>query len=247
MASTYTFKSIADGKAKHRKDSGYYSTVPPDSVEWDSTSNTVAFRAPGYHYVIFVGTDTIVIDGVTYAGTGEDLQDKLIQLFARPYGGLVQSAAVTLTRPADMTAYAAKDAVSNSTSAPALNTVSNIAGTNGSGYLVKVRAFTSQPACTARLRLHIYHTNTALAAVADNAQQVVLLANFAKKVGIVDLPAFQPGGTGSDAAHALVADLRLPFKCASGSRNLFFMVETLDAFTPASGQTFHFEFTADNN
>jgi hypothetical protein len=41
--------------------------------------------------------------------------------------------------------------------------------------------------------------------------------------------------------------VRLAFVCASASRDLYGMLETRDAFTPASGQKFTVELTLDQN
>jgi hypothetical protein len=154
--------------------------------------------------------------------------------------------AVTLTRPADTTAYAAKDAVSDSTSAPTVLTFADLARVNaGSGYIVKARLMTNQSTNTARFRLHLYHTTPT--AINDNAAHTLLWANRANHIGYVDFAAAQTEGTGSDAANSQNDTVRMPFVCASGSRAVYGLLETLDAFTPASGQVIYIELTADLN
>lgn len=161
-------------------------------------------------------------------------------------GGYMAPVAATLTRPADTTAYAAKDAVANSTSAPTVLTFSKIARLPGSSmYIVKWRLFTNQSTNTARFRLHLYHTSPT--AINDNAAFTLLWANRANRTGYLDFPACQTEGTGSDAANSQVKDERLSVCCAVGDRNLYGLLETLDAFTPASGQIFYIELTADQN
>jgi hypothetical protein len=161
-------------------------------------------------------------------------------------GTLLQVFSSTLTRPNDTTAYVSKDSISNSTSSPILNTISSIARiTGGGGYITKIRANTNQSACTTRLKLHIYFDSSSISAIADNSPFTVLDTNFAKRVGSIDLPAFSTSGSGSDSAETISADLRVGFKCLSGSRNLYFAVETTDAFTPNALQTFKFEFMAE--
>lgn len=156
---------------------------------------------------------------------------------------------VTITRPADTNAYAAKDAVSNSTSAPTILTLTNAAShVGGNGYVVKVRAFTNSATAMlgAVFRLHLY--NEAPTAVNDNAQFALLWANRTKRVGFIDLPALATEGTGSDAAAALWVDLPLHFDCASNDRNLYCIPELLTTgAAPASGQQILFSFNLEQH
>lgn len=152
--------------------------------------------------------------------------------------------AVTFTRPADTTAYAAQDAVSDSTSAPTVRAFAAMAKANGgAGQIVKARMMTDQSSFAARLRLHIFHT--APTAINDNAQQTLLWGNRAIRVGQVDFPAAGTEGSGSTGASASVVALHLPFICDAGDTSLYGLLETLDAFTPASGQQFYLELTAE--
>lgn len=161
-------------------------------------------------------------------------------------GGNTVAVSVEFSRPADTTAYAARDAVANSTSSPTVLTFSNIARVNaGSGYITKARLMTDQSTNTARFRLHLYRT--APTAINDNAAWTLLWANRANRIGFIDFSALQTEGTGSDAANALNTDIRLAFVCATASRALYGMLETLDAFTPASGQQFMIELSAEAN
>jgi hypothetical protein len=161
-------------------------------------------------------------------------------------GGHMEPVSATLTRPADTTAYAAKDAVSDSTSAPTVLTFSKLARVQGgSGYIVKARLMTNQSTNVARFRLHLYHT--APTAINDNAAHTLLWANRAARIGWIDFAACQTEGTGSDAANALNDTVRLPFSCADTSRHLYGLLEAIDAFTPASAQVFFIELTADLN
>ena len=93
-----------------------------------------------------------------------------------PVGGKSVRRSVSFTRPADTTAYAANDAIADSTSAPTLLSFANCANTNGGqGYIVKTRLLTNQKTCTARFRLSFYHT--APSPVNDNAPKPMLYAN----------------------------------------------------------------------
>lgn len=163
-------------------------------------------------------------------------------------GGNGVLVSTSFARPADGAAYAANDAVSNSTSAPTVLTFTNVARVaQGTGVIVKARLWTDQAANVARFRLHLYHTTPT--PVNDNAQQTVLWANRSKKIGVVTFDACRTEGTGSDAAYSQrVSDgvsLPLHFACDAADRNIYGLLETLDAFTPTSGQNFFLELDAE--
>lgn len=144
------------------------------------------------------------------------------------------------TRPSNTTAYTAKDAVSDSTSAPTILTFADAVESNGgSGFIVGARLVTDNvTSMTPRLRLHLYHT--AVTPHNDNAAFTSLYANRTSRIGFIDFPALQTSGSGSDASYAVNFTDVVPF--VGGSTNdIFGLLETLDAFTPASGQKFYVE------
>jgi hypothetical protein len=161
--------------------------------------------------------------------------------------GLTKASSASFARPADTTAYAALDAISDSLSTPTVLTfpgMGRIAG--GSGYIVKARLLTDQKTNTARFRLHLFHT--APTPVDDNAPQTLLWTNRDKRVGYIDFDAcFTEDPTNSTAAESLNTAVRLPFVCANGSQALYGLLEARDAFTPASGQQFYIELTVEQN
>lgn len=160
--------------------------------------------------------------------------------------GKMATVYVEFTRPSDTTAYAAKDAISNNTSAPAVLTFTNLARVNGgSAYIVKARLMTNLSTDTKRYRLHIYHT--APTPINDNSPFTLLWANRTNRLGYIDFPACATEGTGSDAAGSLNDTIRHPFVCASGSRHIYGLLETLDAGTPGNAQAYYIELTPDLN
>lgn len=151
--------------------------------------------------------------------------------------------AYSFTRPSDTTAYSANDTVSNATGTATIITFSNVARENGgSGQIVKVRIMTDQSTNTSTYRLHLYHTAPTM--ISDNSPFTLLWANRTSRIGTIDLGSMRTEGTGSNAAYAQnITDL-LEFVCASGDRNIYGILETLVAFTPASAQNFYIELTA---
>lgn len=165
-------------------------------------------------------------------------------------GGTLAFVAASFTRPANVTAYSANQTVSNSTSTPAVMTFTNLARViGGSGYIVKARIITDQSTNVARFRLHLFHT--APTAINDGSAFTTLWANRATTVGVISFAAAGTEGAGSDSAYALLTsgsgNLPIPYVCDAADRNLYGILETLDAFTPASGQNIQVELTVDNN
>ena len=181
--------------------------------------------------------DIASVSGTTIAGVGGYL----------PVAGLLVSATAEFTRPGDTAAYAALDNIANSTSTPAVLTFANVVRANGlSGYVTKVRLETDQTTDTARFRLHLY--KVAPTAINDNAGCTApLYADRANWIGAIDLPAAKTEGGSTTAAYALNITDRLPFVAATGDVNLYGLLETLDAFTPANGQKFSVTIDVDDN
>jgi hypothetical protein len=162
-------------------------------------------------------------------------------------GGTGAVPTATPPGPPATTAYAANDTISNSTSAPTVLTFAGMARTNaGTGYVVKARALTSQTTNTARLRLHLYKISPT--AINDNAGCTApLYADDAKYIGFVDFPAMQTGGGTPTAAFAISDGVRLHFKADTADTALYGLLQTLDAFTPASAQTFTITLSAEQD
>lgn len=151
----------------------------------------------------------------------------------------------SFTRPSDTTAYAALDAVSDSTSAPTVLTFTAMArSSGGSGRITRARIETDQSANVAAFKLHIF--NVSPTAINDNAAFTKLWASRASYIGSITFPLMSTEGTGSTGAYAEVSLNPIQF-VTSGSQNLFGILETLTAFTPANGQNFFVELTPEQN
>ena len=160
-----------------------------------------------------------------------------------PVGGKSVQKTVSIVRPADVTAYAANDAIADSTSAPTLLEFTGCANAvGGQGYIVKTRLLTNQKTCTARFRLSFYHT--APSPVNDNAPKPMLYANKDKLIGCIDLDPCNTEDTSSDAAFVMSTTL-IPYVCAVTGTSIYGILTTLDAFTPASAQQFYVEITCE--
>ena len=146
--------------------------------------------------------------------------------------GFAGTATTTITRPADATAYAANDALSDSTSAPTTGgfTLSSMCrASGGSGILTDMAiVYSGNTAVTASVYLY----DSAPTAQNDNAAWSVSDSDQLKLVGIVPFTLTADGANGV----ANVQNLNMGYTC-SGSANLRFMVKVGAAFTPASADT----------
>ncbi len=146
--------------------------------------------------------------------------------------GFAGTATTTITRPADTTAYAANDALSDSTSAPTTGgfTLSSMCrASGGSGILTDMAVvYSGNTAVTASVYLY----DSAPTAQNDNAAWSVSDSDQLKLVGIVPFTLTADGANGV----ANVQNLNMGYTC-SGSANLRFMVKVGAAFTPASADT----------
>lgn len=163
---------------------------------------------------------------------------------AAEVGGNLITVAVSFTRPGDTTAYAAGDAVNNSTSAPTIMTFANAGRVAaGSGYVVGCRLQKSTvTTANAVFRLHLYHTTVTM--INDNTAQTVLYANATKRIGAIDLSC---GSDGSDGAEAQDFSLRIPYKCDGGATDIFGVLQAKGAYAPGNAEQFTIELSLDRN
>lgn len=149
----------------------------------------------------------------------------------------------------DTNAYAANDVVSNSTTTTTPVEIANLARINGgSGYITGARLTTNQKSITPRFRVHLFSSNDATLA-GDNLPHKELYADISKRIGSFDLPNMATGAdsTNSDMSRALDFNLRIPFHCGANTKSIWYVLETLDAFTPTSGQKFTLTLNAELN
>lgn len=159
--------------------------------------------------------------------------------------GTTVDVAVTITRPADTTAYAANDSVNTSTSSPTIITFAGASRVaSGTGYITKARLSTNQSANVAQFRMWLFKVSNPQLSN-DNAAFLIKDADNANRLGYIDFPAcFTEAG--SDVAVALLDGLRFGY-VADSSSALYGILLTKTAFTPASGQTIHLVLTCEQN
>ena len=165
-----------------------------------------------------------------------------------PVKGVLVVVSGEFTRPANTDAYAIGHVVADSTSAATPLAISGCVRVNeGTSWLVGAELIADQKSITPTFRIHIF--NAAPTQSNDKAAHRGLYTDVGKRVGRFVLG---PLSTPSDTTNSTISaasdyNLRLPVKCASGSTTLYFILETLTAFTPASGGKFTLKLTFDPN
>lgn len=147
--------------------------------------------------------------------------------------GFPKTIKVDVTRPADTTAYAVGDAISDSTSAPTSGgfTLSNAARkSGGSGIITDICVMTSADPAT-RLAGEIFVFDQSVTNINDNSAFAVSDSEIKNCVAVIPFALFDAGNNGMCHAQGL----NILFTC-SGSANLRFLLRTRNAYTPASGE-----------
>ncbi len=156
-------------------------------------------------------------------------------------GGARVAVNASFTRPADVTAYAAGDAVTNSTSAPTVITFTNCAAANaGSGIIIGATLIDSASQATKGI-FELWLFDTTITPDNDNAVFTPTDAELATLVGVIPFDISYVGdatlGAGGNAVYT-ASILNLPFVTGAGSRDLFGVIVARNAYTPVSAEVF---------
>ena len=159
-------------------------------------------------------------------------------------GGKTAVVSGSITRPADTTAYAAGDAVTDSTSSPTTLTFSNAARVNqGSGVIVGATLVDSANQTT-KGDFDLLIFDTTYTPDNDNAVFTPTDAELETCIGVIRFASgsFVIGdatsGAGGNAFCSGTITNNIAFKCGSGSASLFGALVARSAYTPVSGEKF---------
>jgi hypothetical protein len=154
--------------------------------------------------------------------------------------GAGKTVTTSFTRPANTTAYAVDDAISDSTSAPASGGFTFTAAgrvSGGSGLITDALIISSNGPGTL-LTGSLFIFDSAVTNINDNAAFALSDSDAKLLVGVIPFTLALPGaGIGCSYAH--VQNLSIGYTCV-GSANLRFLVKAGNAYTPASGEEFTF-------
>lgn len=144
----------------------------------------------------------------------------------------------TVTRPANVTAYAANQALADSTTAPTVGgfaLTGSAAHQAGSGVISDLVVVDSNDPATL-LQGELWIFDSAVAAVNDGASFSLSDADAVKLVAVVPFTlASTMAGSGNNS-YAHVQNLAIGFTTAGGAADLRFLVKVKGAYTPASGE-----------
>lgn len=165
-------------------------------------------------------------------GDYEALQMSAGKLWTAPLGFPV-SVSTDITRPADTTAYAANDALSNSTSAPTSGgfTLSSICRKSGGSVLITDVIVTTSNDAATLLQGEVWIFNQSVTNINDNTAFAVSDSEIKTCVAKVPFALEDAGNNGfyhSQNLSILVT--------ASGSADLRFLVRVKNAYTPANAE-----------
>lgn len=151
----------------------------------------------------------------------------------------------TITRPNDALAYAAGDAVTNSTSAPVTTTFAGCARyLGGSGLIATATLIDSANQATKGVfELWLFNGNSAPAPDNDNAVFTPTDAELANLVGVIQFNTAFVGdataGAGGNAVyHGVLPTFQIPFICGSAVKDLYGLLVVRNAYTPVNLEAF---------
>lgn len=144
---------------------------------------------------------------------------------------------VDVTRPADTTAYAVNDCISNSTSTPTTFTIANAAKASGGSGIITDLVVTSDADPAIPLQGEIFLFDSSVTSPNDNAAFAVSDADSKKCIGKVPFVLEDIGNNNFFHAQCL----NIGFTCV-GSTDLRFLLRAKSAYTPANGEGFAFRF-----
>jgi hypothetical protein len=151
--------------------------------------------------------------------------------------GYFATVSTDVTRPADTTAYAANDALSDSTTTPTTGgfTWTGAARASGKSGIITDAIITTANDAGTLLQGEIWIFNQAVTNINDNAAFAVSDAEIKTCVGKIPFTLEDAGNNGFYHAQ----NLNIGFTC-SGSANLRFLVKVKNAYTPSSGEVLTF-------
>ena len=138
----------------------------------------------------------------------------------------------TLTRPADTTAYAAGDAITDSTSAPTPLEFTRVCGSNGRTIIIRNIVIAQSGANVAALQLHLFKKSPT--ATNDNSAFDVSAADNLNSIGYIELT-----GEGSTSSSVLITGaIAKQFKLEPDTTSVYGLLKVKEALTPISAETF---------
>lgn len=147
----------------------------------------------------------------------------------------------SVTRPADTTAYAAGDAVTNSTSSPTVITFDGVTRiTNGSGVITAASMIDSANQSTKGI-FELWLFSTSATPDNDNSAFTPTDGETEALIGVIPFNVCYVGdataGAGGNCVYP-VTGLSIPFVAASSTDDIYGLIVVRNAYTPVSAEKF---------
>lgn len=172
------------------------------------------------------------IDAALPAGTN---------VIGQTYGAMA-TVTTSVTRPSDTTAYAANDALSSSTSAPAAITFSNVFRTSGGSAIITGLDVIDSANQATLLQGELWLFDTAPTVINDNAAFTISDTEYATVVAKIPFSIDSAGNSAAGAsgnAGAFIDGLAIGVT-GVGSANLTGLIKILNAYTPVAAEVLTF-------
>ena len=153
-------------------------------------------------------------------------------VIGQTYGSFI-TISTDITRPADTTAYAANDALSDSTSAPTAGgfTFTNAGRVSGGSGIITDAFFVTTADAATLLQAELMIFNQAVTAINDNAAFAITDAEAKTLIGKIPFTMEDIGNSGWYHAQ----NLSIGYTC-SGTANLRFLIRVKNVYTPVSAE-----------
>lgn len=164
----------------------------------------------------------------------------LVLIMASVSYGQIRVLTSTLIRPSNPTAYAAGDAIKD-TSGKIQSFTYSASPQGGEGFICAARIWADTANVTgAQFRLYLYNDSTGVTIPADNAAFITTYANRAKGIGYIDF-ALQMETGANTGAMDFQSNLNIPFKTKTSGSKLYGILVAKGAYTPKNGGAIYME------
>lgn len=208
-----------------------------------SSGTKTILDATGGNVVVKTGVDsgdstTSPAHAIIDAATGALLNFDSVFANTRPPR---LTSGVSFNRPADTTAYTAGDLVANSTTAGSVTALTIPAARANDIPAEIIQATLKKSGTTPTNAIFRVHFFGASPGVANGDNGVFTPSTFALYFGAIDVTLGLPSSVGCVGIGVATQGATVPFVPASGTQNIFALIECRAAYTPVSGETFTLE------
>lgn len=166
------------------------------------------------------------------------------------FGAKQKNVSANFTRPANTTAYASGDAVTNSTSAPVIMTFDGVARANGGAGVVISAVLIDSASQATKGNFELWLFDTTVTPDNDNAVFTPTDTECGTLIGVIQFASPFVGdataGAGGNCVYP-VNGLTIPFTCGGSSDDVFGLLVVRNAYTPVSAEVFTVRLTVIQN